>query len=102
MTPGACCFVKDREGYGLALAVRDFDNDGVVDLAIGIPYARFTPVRGDVVTAAGAVHVLRGEPAKAWCLTVNSIWTKRRYRRRLPLGTTSCLVGRWPLDNSTG
>lgn len=59
VTPGACC-VKGSAHYGAALAVGDFDEDGIADLAIGAPYSDVgTPKK--TVRAAGAVHLLRGQ-----------------------------------------
>ena len=63
-TPGVCCFTEaDDHGphYGAALAVGDFDADGLEDLAIGAPFADVTLSDGKTVAFAGAVHILRGE-----------------------------------------
>ena len=60
-TPGVCCFVATTSFYGAALAAGDFNDDGVADLAIGAPLADVDLGGGDVATAAGAVHVVRGE-----------------------------------------
>jgi hypothetical protein len=60
-TAGACCFEKSSALYGAALAVGDFNDDDVEDLAIGAPYADVNLGRGGVVAFTGAVHVLRGE-----------------------------------------
>jgi hypothetical protein len=60
-TAGACCFEKSSALYGAALAVGDFNNDGVEDLAIGAPYADVNLGRGGIVEFTGAVHLLRGQ-----------------------------------------
>jgi hypothetical protein len=45
----------DHEHFGQALAAGDFDGDGYVDLAVGVPQQGF-----DGAANAGAVHVLYG------------------------------------------
>ena len=60
-TAGACCFETSSALYGAALAVGDFNDDGVEDLAIGAPYADVNLGRGSIVEFTGAVHLLRGQ-----------------------------------------
>jgi hypothetical protein len=47
--------IGDR--FGAALAVGDFDADGIDDLAVGVPEENLGPL-----VAAGLIHVLYGEP----------------------------------------
>jgi len=44
----------DSDGFGWALAVGDFDDDGFRDLAVGVPY------EDSIVSNGGAVHVFYG------------------------------------------
>jgi hypothetical protein len=46
---------EEGDEFGASLAAADFDGDGILDLAIGVPFEDI----GGVVNA-GAVHVLRG------------------------------------------
>jgi hypothetical protein len=46
---------EDFDGFGFALAVGDFDDDGPVDVAVGVPFERVGAVPG-----AGAINVLFG------------------------------------------
>ena len=53
-------YCEPSDGFGAALTVGDFDDDGLADLAIGIPaedVGSTTPVAN-----AGAVAVLTGAP----------------------------------------
>jgi len=54
-TSGIGGSAEDGDGFGAALAAGDFNNDGIQDLAIGIPYEDIS----DVVDA-GAVEILFG------------------------------------------
>ena len=74
-TPGVCCFAVAADHgphYGAALAVGDFDGDGLEDLAIGAPFTDVTLISGETVTVAGAVHILRGEKGTGLVLTGQS------------------------------
>jgi hypothetical protein len=56
---GIAAAVEAGDGFGAALAVGDFDDDGIADLAIGVPGENIgTGV--DEVADAGAIHVLFG------------------------------------------
>jgi hypothetical protein len=72
-TAGVCCFtvgtVPSGPHYGAALAVGDFDADGLEDLAIGAPFAGVLLGDGETVVLAGAVHILRGESGTGLVLT---------------------------------
>jgi len=46
---------EESDGFGMSLAVGDFDSDGYADLAVGVPYEAV-----GAVTYAGAVHILYG------------------------------------------
>lgn len=61
-----------NDSFGSSLASGDFDRDGQVDLAVGIPYERleqFSPF----ITAAGSVHVLYGASPKIRAIG-NAVW----------------------------
>lgn len=49
--------VGDYYGFGVGLAVDDFDGDGIKDIAIGSPFASFDGRRG-----AGKVEIILGKP----------------------------------------
>jgi hypothetical protein len=53
-SPGVASSAEDRDGFGLALAAGDFDQDGYADLAVGAP----SEDRGGI--SGGAVNVLYG------------------------------------------
>ena len=52
---GVVDLCEDADIFGMALAVGDFDSDGYIDLAVGVPYQ---DVEG--INNAGAVHILYG------------------------------------------
>ena len=54
-TAGVLGAAETEDGFGSALGVGDFDNDGFADLAIGVPSEGF-----GAVSQAGAVNVLYG------------------------------------------
>jgi FG-GAP repeat len=54
-SPGMVGTAEDGDQFGQALAVGDFDNDGVADLAVGVPEEDL-----GTTSSAGAVNVLYG------------------------------------------
>ncbi len=56
-SPGVGSNAEEFDLFGFALAAGDFDNDGSVDLAIGVPFESI----GSIISA-GAVNVLYGTP----------------------------------------
>jgi FG-GAP repeat len=56
-SPGVGSTAEPEDFFGGALAVGDFDNDGVADLAVGAPFESI-----GAIFAAGAVNVLYGTP----------------------------------------
>jgi disulfide bond formation protein DsbB len=57
--PGVEGAAKPNDGFGAALAVGDFDNDGFDDLAVGVPHDNLA-ASVKTVPVAGAVNVLYG------------------------------------------
>jgi FG-GAP repeat len=57
-SPGVGSIVEEFDGFGFALTVGDFDNDGFADLAVGVPFESIGSIIG-----AGAVNVLYGTAA---------------------------------------
>jgi hypothetical protein len=55
-SPGIGGGVEDGDAFGQSLAVGDFDNDGEIDLAVGVPSEGISGVPD-----AGAVHVIYSE-----------------------------------------
>jgi hypothetical protein len=58
-TPGVSGGAETEDGFGSALGVGDFDNDGFADLAIGVPSEGL-----GTAAQAGAVNVLYGSAAR--------------------------------------
>jgi hypothetical protein len=58
-TPGVFGGAETEDGFGSALGVGDFDNDGFADLAIGVPSEGL-----GTAARAGAVNVLYGSAAR--------------------------------------
>ena len=58
-TPGVFGGAETEDGFGSALGVGDFDNDGFADLAIGVPSEGL-----GTAAQAGAVNVLYGSAAR--------------------------------------
>ena len=69
-TPGLTTTVQASSYFGQALAIGDFDGDGVPDLVIGMP---FVSVGGD--STAGAVLVLYGGAAGP-AVAGHQVWTQ--------------------------
>ena len=57
--PGVEGAAKPNDGFGAALAVGDFDNDGFDDLAVGVPHDNLA-AGVKTIPIAGAVNVLYG------------------------------------------
>ena len=60
---------EDGDGFGAALAVGDFDGDGVDDLAIGVPSEDLGQL-----TDAGLLHVVYGERTTGLTSSRDQIW----------------------------
>jgi hypothetical protein len=73
-SPGVPDTSEDSDHFGRSLAAGDFDDDGVDDLAIGVPFEDVDTPAGEV-SNAGAVVVLRGS---ATGMAAASYWTQER------------------------
>jgi len=60
-TPGMLDTSESNDHYGYSLTVGDFDNDGIGDLSIGIPYKDI-----DGILDVGATSTIYGERAPSW------------------------------------
>ncbi len=69
LTPGVAGGAEAGDEFGSALAVGDFNDDGVDDLAIGVPLESV----GDII-AAGAVQVLYGSASVGLVVTGNALF----------------------------
>jgi len=73
-SPGILDVGEASDGFGLALAVGDFDGNGKSDLAIGVPFEDLGR-RTLTLTNAGLVHVLLSD-GSGLTATGNQVWTQ--------------------------
>ena len=65
---------EDGDRFGSSLAAGDFDRDGQVDLAIGVPYEDVERVGVGTIEDAGAVNIMYGSESGGLTATGAEIW----------------------------